>query len=520
MASAEVHQAAAAAEGHPAASTEEQMYNLVVSCGRNEDMVHWGKHGIAKSVSSNGLAFEELEKSLKPGETIYYPVKAVFGVTWEQLTTGHSIPSYEGKYYTHILMPPKPKTKTLDFKRGSLAGPLDPNFAGRSYDSCGMTAEGLSTWSQDVSMSNNSPSASGCLSPELLKTELPQTGTSTPSEAASFMSDDARLRMCLPTGREECETPPPPVNTPGELAFVDPPVNTLHYETAKAVIFPIPYDETCTYLKGTAKGPEAIIDASTQVELWDEEFLRETSDVGIFTLNPIVTELPPAPEKLHLLTQPECERLINDGKFVLSLGGEHTISLGPILAHRAKWPDMAVLHFDAHTDMRDEYEGTHYGHGCFMRRVAERGVPLVQVGIRSLSKEEYDWITPNPSIKTFYAWKTLPDLSKHFEEIVAALPQHVYITVDMDAFDPSVAPGVGTPEPGGLMYHDVVGLIRAVAKDRTIVGADINEVRPIEDQVQTEFTAARLAYKIIGFVSRQNKWFDQVPEGGVHGPAP
>jgi agmatinase len=139
----------------------------------------------------------------------------------------------------------------------------------------------------------------------------------------------------------------------------------------------------------------------------------------------------------------------------------------------------------------------------------------VQVGIRSLSKEEYDWITPNPAVTTFYAWKTLPDLSKHFDEIVAALPEHVYITVDMDAFDPSVAPGVGTPEPGGLMYHDVVGLIRQVAKHRTIVGADINEVRPIEDQVQTEFTAARLAYKIIGLVSKQNKWFDAIPEGGL-----
>lgn len=287
--------------------------------------------------------------------------------------------------------------------------------------------------------------------------------------------------------------------------FLDLPPAQSRLDGSKAVILPIPYEATTTYGKGTAGGPQAIIEASTQVETWDEELGRETCEAGIFTAPPIPSRTPPAPEELHHVTLPEVTRYLDRDKFVLSLGGEHTISLGPILAHHERWPGLGVLHFDAHGDLRDAYEGTHYGHGCVMRRVHDAGVPLVQVGIRSLCKEEADLIAASDGITTFYAHATRP-LAAHTEAIVAALPEHVYVSIDMDAFDPSVAPGVGTPEPGGLYYPEVTALLRTVARERRIVGADVNEVRPLPNEARTQFTAARLAYRLLGYVAESRGW--------------
>lgn len=276
---------------------------------------------------------------------------------------------------------------------------------------------------------------------------------------------------------------------------------------ARFVILPIPYEETTTYQKGTAQGPAAIIAASQQVELWDEELERETADLGVYTAPacPAAGAPPPPPEALHGLTQPETARYLAQDKFVLSLGGEHTISLGPVLAHHAKWPDLGLLHFDAHGDLRDSYEGTKYGHGCIMRRVHEQGIPLVQCGIRAVSREEAALIRESDIITTFYAHNARP-LQNHIEAIIAALPAHVYVTVDVDGLDPSVMPGTGTPEPNGLGYREVLDVIRDVAKARTIVGADVNEVRPLPGHAQTEFAAARMAYRIMGYVADSRGW--------------
>jgi len=210
-------------------------------------------------------------------------------------------------------------------------------------------------------------------------------------------------------------------------------------------------------------------------------------------------------EHLHPLTQQVVTEYIAAGKFVVSLGGEHTISLGPILAHSDRYPDMGVLQFDAHSDLRDEYEGTRYGHGCVMRRVHDEGIPIVQCGIRALSQEEAHLIRDSKLITTFYAHSAHP-LQKHMQSVIDALQPNVYITLDVDALDPSIMPGTGTPEPNGLGFREVLDVIREVSHQRTIVGFDINEVRPLQDTTQTEFTAARIAYRIMGYVAESRGW--------------
>lgn len=287
--------------------------------------------------------------------------------------------------------------------------------------------------------------------------------------------------------------------------FLDLPPAQSRLADSRVVILPIPYEETTTYQKGTVGGPAAVIAASAQVEVWDEELGREVAQIGIFTAPPIPGGTAPAPEELHHSTLPEVGRYLDREKFVLALGGEHTIALGPVLAHHERFPGLAVLHFDAHGDLRDEYHGTHYGHGCVMRRVHEAGVPLVQVGIRSVSEEEAALIAASDRITTFYAHEHR-DLAEATAAIIDALPEDVYVSIDVDAFDPSVMPGVGTPEPGGLFYPEVLALLRAVSRKRRIVGADVNEIRPLPGESRTEFTAARLAYRIIGYVAESRGW--------------
>ncbi|MCI0339598.1 MAG: agmatinase [Planctomycetales bacterium] len=292
--------------------------------------------------------------------------------------------------------------------------------------------------------------------------------------------------------------------TPASWNFLDLPSRLTGLEKAKVVILPIPYERTVTFLKGTGTGPAAIINASSQVELYDEELGRESSEVGVFTAPSIPSGSAPPPEELHTVTAPEVARYLARGKFVLSLGGEHSITLGPVLAMKDAFPGVGILHFDAHGDLRNEYEGTRYGHGCVMRRCLEAGVSITQVGIRSLSAEEAE-LGRSGKVRTFFMHKTRPFL-EHLDDVVKALPKTVYVSIDMDALDPAYAPGVGTPEPGGLEYHEVLALLRGVAKERRIVGADITETRPLPNEVLTEFTAARIAYKIVGYVAESAGW--------------
>jgi agmatinase len=269
---------------------------------------------------------------------------------------------------------------------------------------------------------------------------------------------------------------------------------------ARFVVLPAPYDGTTTFLKGTRHGPRAVITASQQVELWDEELERETYLDGIATLPfPAIEDAPPeaVPDVLDALARPHMER----GQCVVTIGGEHSVSLGPIRAAKRAWPDLSVLHVDAHGDLRAEYDGTPFGHGCVMRRVLEDvRAPIVQVGIRSLSPEEATLVRAG-RVRTFYAHKTR-EVARAADEIVAALPtRDVYVSVDIDAFDPSLVAGTGTPEPGGLGWWDMLALLRAVARARRVVGFDLVETLPLAGQAVSEFVAARLIYRFMGYVA-------------------
>ena len=266
-------------------------------------------------------------------------------------------------------------------------------------------------------------------------------------------------------------------------------------DEAKVVILPVPYDSTTEYKSGTREGPQAIIDASQYLELYDTELDREISQVGIHTL-PEVQPMMSGPEPMLERVYQIASDLLDKGKLLAMLGGEHSLTLGMVRAFREKYPELSVLHLDAHADLRDQYQGTKYSHACVMRRVWEL-CPIVPVGIRSLSLEEHEFIKQH-KLEPFYAEDCTPDSAP---KVLANLPPQVYITIDLDVFDPSIMSAVGTPEPGGLSWHQVLGLLRAVAKERQIVGFDVVELCPREGPTSCTFLAAKLVYKLIGYIT-------------------
>ncbi|HVY60225.1 MAG TPA: agmatinase, partial [Planctomycetota bacterium] len=265
------------------------------------------------------------------------------------------------------------------------------------------------------------------------------------------------------------------------------------------------YDGTTTFLKGTAKGPRAVITASQQVELWDEELEQETAMLcGIHTLPfPLVETLPPdqAPDLLESLARPHVEA----GKCLVTIGGEHAVTLGPARAVAAKYPKLSVLHIDAHGDLRAEYDGTPFGHGCIMRRLLEDlKLPIVQAGIRSLCPEEAAIIREG-RVKTFYRHK-FRDFEAAAKDVVDARPtEDVYVSVDVDALDPALMAGTGTPEPGGLSWWELLALLRRVASSRRVVAFDVVETIPLEGQAVAEFVTARLIYRFMGYIQRSRQ---------------
>jgi agmatinase len=262
---------------------------------------------------------------------------------------------------------------------------------------------------------------------------------------------------------------------------------------ARYAVLPVPYDATTSFQTGTRWGPRAIITASQQVELFDPEYEREVFGCGIATLDPLEPDA--VPEQMHEVVYKAARGVLRAGKFLISLGGEHSISSGLIRAVRERHKHLSVLQIDAHADLRPSYHGTPYSHACVMRRVWELGVPVVGVGIRNYSLEEHRFmkkqgilpITPE-KIRQNPDWQV---------PVLAGLSEEVYVTIDIDGFDPACAPGTGTPEPGGLDWWQVTDLLRTVAAQRTIVAADVVEVIPQPGSMQTEFLAAKLIYKLI-----------------------
>jgi agmatinase len=281
---------------------------------------------------------------------------------------------------------------------------------------------------------------------------------------------------------------------PRTFAGISP--QTVPFEQAKVIIVPVPYDATMEYKTGAREGPQAIIDASQYLELYDHELCREVSEVGIYTLSP-VQPLMSSPELMIERVHRVARELLANGKFVVMLGGEHSLTLGAVKAHKEKYPHLSVLQLDAHTDLRDEYLGTRFGNANVMRRVVEL-CPVVSAGIRSFSLEEHRFIQEK-GIEPFNAEDSdKPDFAAR---VVSKLSSEVYVSIDLDVFDPSIMSAVGTPEPGGLSWQQVLELLRAVSHDRRIVGFDVMELCPREGPASCAYLAARLTYKLIGYAT-------------------
>lgn len=274
---------------------------------------------------------------------------------------------------------------------------------------------------------------------------------------------------------------------------------------ARFVVVPVPYEKTVTFKKGTAKGPEAILEASRQVEFYDEILDREVYRVGVTTA-PVVA-CREMPDVLAARLESVVGEILDREQVPAILGGEHSISLGAVRAGLRRYPRLSVLHFDAQGDLRDEYEGTRFGHGCVMRRVYDLGVPIVQVGIRSLSLEERDTIRSSQGrIRTFFAHDVRSLGPRLPDQVLQHLGDPVYLSFDLDGFDPSVIPATGTPEPGGLSWCEATDVIAAVASSRKIVAFDVVELLPTPGLHTSDFTAARLIYRTMGLIARASRF--------------
>ena len=269
------------------------------------------------------------------------------------------------------------------------------------------------------------------------------------------------------------------------------------YERAKFVVIPVPYDLTSTYQSGSRRGPGAILDASANMELYDEELRQETYRAGIHTLPSLEADAR-GPAEMMKAVRRTIAGIITDGKIPVMLGGEHSISFGAVQAVRETFPELTVLQLDAHADLREAYQGTPFSHAAVARRIAEI-CPLVQAGIRSMSVEEAEFLATSP-VKSYPADFIL-DGGSWCETICGDLQGDVYITVDLDVLDPAVMPATGTPEPGGIAWRDLIRLIREVAKRCRIRGFDVVELAPIPGMVAPDFLASKLIYRIMGYLT-------------------
>lgn len=264
-----------------------------------------------------------------------------------------------------------------------------------------------------------------------------------------------------------------------------------NYKSSKIVVLPVPFDKTTTWLKGSDKGPEAIIEASKNLELYDIETDSEVYKQGIFTEKEIIAQnLDSMIEQVYK----KVKDLLRDKKFVVTLGGEHSISTSPIKAHSEFFDDMSILHLDAHSDRRDIYKGSKHSHACVMARAREITGKIVSVGIRSMDSSELNSIDRN---KMFYASEIFKSQS-WIKKVVNNLTKNVYVTIDLDVFDSSIMPSTGTPEPGGLNWYQVTDLLGMVSNKRNIVGADIVELCPSGNKAP-DFLAAKLIYKLLSY---------------------
>lgn len=290
--------------------------------------------------------------------------------------------------------------------------------------------------------------------------------------------------------------------------FLSLPPEFSEFESSEFVIFPVPYEQTTTFKMGTKEGPQAIIHASKEVETFDEELKQETFKVGIHTLEEMEVTAR-GPEEMVKKVYQKAKKLVDMNKRVVLLGGEHTTSIGLVKALREKYENLSVLQLDAHADLRDSYQESKYSHACTMRRIGEIA-PFVGVGIRSLSLEEHEFIQKKKSA-LFFAEDLMSDFGSvgkddvWMDQVLSKLSDVVYLTMDLDFLDPSIMPSVGTPEPGGLLWNQTLDLLKKVTDSKNIVGFDCVELCPIPGLVAPDFLAAKLIYKIIGYIVRKEQ---------------
>ncbi len=276
-------------------------------------------------------------------------------------------------------------------------------------------------------------------------------------------------------------------------SFLESEIEYTGYKNSMFAVIPCPHEKTTSYGKGTKLGPKAILNASYIVENFDEELKCETYKKGIHTL-------PPTEAKDLYKT---CKKVFFDKKIPFILGGEHSLSPYPVKAAKEFFKDLSVLQFDAHADLRETYEGKKESHACAVKRILEI-CPAVQVGIRNLSQEEWEFARESGQKKNiFFAEKLLSgkNIMAEAEKIISKLSKNVYITFDVDALDPSIMPSTGTPEPGGLFYYDALSIIREVCRKKNVVGADFVELMPIKGLHHPDFTVAKMIYKTMGYIA-------------------
>lgn len=262
------------------------------------------------------------------------------------------------------------------------------------------------------------------------------------------------------------------------------------YENARIVILPVPYDGTSTWLKGADKGPQAILEASANMELYDIETDSEVYTQGIATLEAITEDQ--SPEAMSDAVESRVDAILNDKKFPVLLGGEHSVSIGSIRAFAKHYENFSVLQLDAHSDMRDNYEGSDHNHACIMARAKEMAT-VAQVGIRSSCIEEKHNIDPD---RIFYAHE-IKESSTWMYDVSEKLNDNVYITIDLDVFDPAYMPSTGTPEPDGLTYREVINFLKLINERHNIIGLDVVELCPNEINKAPDFLASKLIYQIL-----------------------
>ena len=270
------------------------------------------------------------------------------------------------------------------------------------------------------------------------------------------------------------------------------------FERSKTVIVPVPYERTVSFRGGCSGGPLAIIEASRSIELYDDELGYCPSELGIHTLNELECDIDPG--AMVELVRKTCLTTAQKGKFVATVGGEHSVTLGAFLAQKEVNPGICFLSVDAHCDLRDSYQGSDFSHACVARRIIETGAHVVEAGIRSMSSEEAEFAQSRKDLFIFRAEDIVGhDPQRWSSEIVEKLGEKVYLSIDVDGLDPSLMPSVGTPEPGGLGWRDVTALMRAVFSKREVVGMDIVELSPIPGVHAPDVTVAKLLYKAMGY---------------------